>query len=103
MNLKRALQLAHLAFATIYLIFVLFGSWAKRSDPDKGVFSSDGGTGFGIIAVVLGVLLVGLAIMRIMGRSHVLPGLGVEQLTIVLGLAATLNLIAFVVLSLIHI
>lgn len=97
MNLKRALQLAHLAFAVLYFVFVTFGSWAKRGDPDKGAFSADGGSGFGIIAVVLGALLVMLAIMRIMGRTTVLPGLGVEQLTIALGTAATIIPIAFVV------
>lgn len=96
MNLKRALEIAHLFFAVLYLIFVLFGKWAK-GDPDQGAFASDGGAGFGIIAVVLGFALVGLAILRIMGRSQVLPGLGVEQLTVALGLAATLNLIGFIV------
>lgn len=96
MNLKRVLAFAHLFFATLYLIFVLFGRWAK-GEPDKGVFSSDGGAGFGIIAVVLGIALVLLALLRIAGRSRVLPGLGVEQLTVALGLAATLNLIGYIV------
>ena len=96
MTLKRALDFAHLFFAALYLIFVLFGRWAK-GNPDEGVFSSDGGAGFGIIAVVLGVALVILALLRIAGRSQVLPGLGVEQLTVALGLAATLNLIGYIV------
>lgn len=97
MNLKRALAVAHLAFASLYLVFVLFGSWAKRGNPDEGVFSSDGGTGFGIVAIVLGVALVALAVMRLMGRNRVLPGFGVEQLTIGLGLAAVANLLAYTV------
>ena len=96
MNLKRALDFAHLFFASLYLIFVLFGRWSK-GNPDEGVFSSDGGAGFGIIAVVLGIALVLLALLRIAGRSHVVPGLGVEQLTVALGLAATLNLIGYIV------
>jgi hypothetical protein len=95
MNLKRILQFVHLLLVVLYLTFVLFGPWAKR-DVDEGVFSSDGGTGFGIIAVVLGVAILVLAIMRLMGLSKVLPGLGVEQLTVVLGTAATVNLIAFI-------
>ncbi len=97
MNLKRFLELAHLVLAAMYLLFVAFGSWAKRGDPDEGAFSADGGTGFGIIAVLLGIALVVLAVMRIMGRTKVLPGFGVEQLTVMLGLAATVNLLAFVV------
>ena len=96
MTLKRALDFAHLFFASLYLIFVLFGRWSK-GNPDEGVFSSDGGAGFGIIAVVLGIALVLLALLRIAGRSHVVPGLGVEQLTVALGLAATLNLIGYIV------
>ena len=75
MNLKRVLALVHFALAAMYLVFVLFGAWSKRSDPDQGVFSSDGGAGFGLIAAILGVLLVGLAVMRLMGRSQVVPGL----------------------------
>lgn len=97
MNLKRALELAHLLMASLYLLFVLIAPWAKRDGGDEGVFSSTGGAGFGIIAVILGVLLVGLALMRLAGRTQVLPGLGVEQLTIGLGIAAVLNLIGFVV------
>ncbi|MEM7286184.1 MAG: hypothetical protein AAF480_07520 [Actinomycetota bacterium] len=96
MTLKRVLDFAHLLFAGLYLVFVLFGKWAK-GEPDEGVFSADGGAGFGIIAVVLGIALVVLALMRIIGRTQVLPGLGVEQLTVALGLAATLNLIGFIV------
>ena len=80
-----------------YLYFVLFGKWAKRGDPDLGAFAAKGGAGFGIIAVVLGVVLVGLALMRIAGKTKVLPGLGVEQLTVILGLSAVINLIAYVV------
>ena len=97
MTLKRILALVHLLLASLYFVFSAFGSWAKRGDPDKGAFSAEGGTGFGIIAVVLGVALISLAVMRLMGRSKVLPGLGVEQLTVILGLSATLNLIAYTV------
>jgi hypothetical protein len=96
MNLGRVLALVHLLMASLYLLFVLIAPWAKRGD-DEGVFSATGGAGFGIIAVILGVLLVALALMRLAGRHHVLPGLGVEQLTIGLGLAAVANLIGFVV------
>ncbi len=97
MNLERGLALFHLLLASLYVIFVLVGDWAKRGSGDYGIFSSDGGTGFGIIAIVLGVGLVALALMRLGGRDRVLPGLGVEQLTIVFGLAATANLLGFIV------
>tara|TARA_X000000368_G_scaffold155390_1_gene122407 strand:+ start:5221 stop:6066 length:846 start_codon:yes stop_codon:yes gene_type:complete len=82
--------------ASGYLVFALVGPWAKRGDS-FGAFSSDGGTGFGIIGVILGIILVLLAIFRVMGRAEVLPGLGVEQLTLVIGVAAWLNLICFIV------
>ncbi len=96
MNIQRILQAVHLVLAALYLLFVVIGDWAKRT-PDEGVFSSEGGAGFGIIAVILGVILVGLALMRIAGLSKVVPGLGVEQLTIALGLAAVINLLAYTV------
>ena len=96
-NVMTVLKFVHLLLAVVYLWGALFGKWAKRGDPDEGVFSADGGTGFGIIAVVLAVALVGLAIMRFMGRTNVLPGIGVEQLTVILGIAAWMNILAFVV------
>lgn len=96
MTLKRILAVVHLALAIAYLVFVTVGPWAKRS-ADEGVFSADGGTGFGILAFVMGLVLLALAVMRLLDRSRVLPGLGVEQLTVIVGIAATLNLIAFIV------
>ena len=87
----------HLLLAVVYFWGAAFGKWAKRGDPDEGVFSADGGSGFGIIAVVLGVALLALALARIGGRTKVLPGLGVEQLTVILGIAAWMNLLAFIV------
>ena len=96
MNQHRIASFGHLLLASGYLIFTLTGPWAKR-DSGFGAFSSDGGTGFGIIGVTLGAILVILAILRIMGRSQVVPGLGVEQLTLIVGIAAWLNLICFIV------
>ena len=86
MNHHKLLSYAHLILAGGYLVFALVGSWAKRGSG-YGAFSSDGGTGFGIIGVVLGAILVLCAIFRIIGRAQVLPGLGVEQLTIIIGLS----------------
>lgn len=96
-SLPTVFKYVHLFLAVLYMWGALFGKWAKRGDPDSGVFSADGGTGFGIIAVALGVGLIGLAIMRLTGRTKVLPGLGVEQLTVILGTAAWMNILAFVV------
>lgn len=96
-NLVTFFKYLHLFLAVLYFWGAAFGKWAKRGDPDEGVFSSQGGTGYGIIAVLLGVAFLVLAIMRIMGRSKVLPGLGVEQLTVLLGVAAWMNILAFVV------
>ncbi len=91
------LKWVHLLLAVLYFWGATFGKWAKRGDPDEGVFSADGGTGFGLLAVVLGIALLALAVMRLMGRSKVLPGLGVEQLTVILGAMAWMNILAFVV------
>lgn len=91
------LKYMHLFLAVLYFWGAAFGKWAKRGDPDEGALSAMGGTGFGLVAVLLGVAFLVLAVMRIMGRSKVLPGLGVEQLTVILGLAAWMNILAFVV------
>jgi hypothetical protein len=97
LSLMMILKLVHLLLAVLYLIFAAFGKWAKRGDPDLGAFDAEGGTGYGIVAVALAVALVVLALMRLGGRTRVLPGLGVEQLTVILGIAAWMNMIAFMV------
>lgn len=91
------LKYMHLVLALVYFWGATFGKWAKRGDPDEGALSAMGGSGFGIVAILLGVGLVVLAIMRVTGRSKVLPGLGVEQLTVILGIAAWMNILAFIV------
>ena len=97
MNHNRIFSYAHFAMAAGYLTFALVGPWSKRGDSSFGAFSSDGGTGFGTIGVVLGVILLLLAVLRINGQKQVVPGLGVEQLTVIVGIAAWLNLICFIV------
>lgn len=101
MKMQRVLAVVHLGLALAFLVFAIIGKWSKivveRVDFGKGVFDSEGGSGFGIVAVLVGILLVALAVMRLMGKDKVLPGLGVEQLTVILGLVATLIPIAFIV------
>ena len=97
LNLVTVFKWVHLFLAVLYFWGAVFGKWAKRGDPDEGALSAEGGTGFGLIAVILAVALLALAIMRLMGKSKVLPGLGVEQLTVILGAAAWMNILAFVV------
>lgn len=96
-NLVTFFKWLHLLLAVVYMWGAAFGKWAKRGDPDEGVLSSDGGTGFGLIAIILGIALIALALMRLAGRTKVLPGLGVEQLTVILSFAAWMNILAFVV------
>ena len=95
-NVKNPWVLAHLILAGVYLVFVLAGDWAKRTEAKYDAFEFLGGTGFGILGVAVGVALCLLAIMRFAGYSKVLPGLGVEQLTLALGVFATVNIFAFV-------
>lgn len=93
----RVFGLVHLLLASLYLIFILFGTWAKREEANAGALASNGGTGYGLVALVLAVVLVLLALMRLAGRHRLLPGIGVEQLTVILGLAAWMNSIAYIV------
>ena len=95
-NLKNPWVLAHLILAGGYLVFVLVGDWAKRKEGSYDAFEFFGGTGFGILGVAVGIALWLLALMRFAGYSKVLPGLGVEQLTLALGVFATVNIFAFV-------
>jgi hypothetical protein len=97
MKVVRILTVIHLVLAVAHFIFVIFAPWTKHEDVTHRAWEVAGGNGFGIIAIALATILVVLAVMRLAGRSKVLPGLGVEQLTIICGAAATLNLIAFLV------
>jgi hypothetical protein len=96
-RLPRILAAIHLVLAVLYLAFVALAPWTKRGGENLGAFNSEGGTGFGIIAVVIGVLLVGLALARLAGVRKVALGLGVEQLTVALGAAAVVLIIGFIV------
>lgn len=96
-NAPTFLKYMHLFLAMLYFWGAAFGKWAKRGDPDEGVLSADGGTGFGLIAIVLGVVLIALALLRLAGRRKVLPGLGVEQLTVIVGVVAWMNILGFIV------
>ena len=95
-NAKNPFVLAHLVFAGMYFVFVLLGEWAKRRESNYGAFEFLGGTGFGILGVATGIALCILALMRLAGYSKVLPGLGVEHLTLALGVFATVNIFAFI-------
>ncbi len=95
-NVKNPFVIAHLVFAGTYFVFVFLGDWAKRKDASYDAFGFYGGTGFGILAFAAAIALCILALMRLTGYSKVLPGLGVEQLTLALGLFATVNIFAFV-------
>ncbi|MBG01500.1 MAG: hypothetical protein CL470_04440 [Acidimicrobiaceae bacterium] len=95
-NVKNPFVLAHLVFAGMYFVFVLLGEWAKRREANYDAFEFLGGAGFGILGVATGVALCVLALMRLGGYSKVLPGLGVEHLTLALGLFATVNVFAFI-------
>ena len=97
MKLVKILRVIHLVLAVAHLVFVVFAPWTKRDGATYRAWEVEGGNGFGIIAMILAVVLVVLAGLRLAGRSRVLPGLGVEQLTVLCGAAATLNLIAFLV------
>lgn len=97
MKVVMILRSVHLLLAALYLIFVLVGPWTKQDGETFGFASGDGGTGFGIIALILAIALVALAVLRFTGRTRIVPGLGVEQLTVILGLAAWMNIIAFLV------
>lgn len=97
MKVEKILPIVHLVLAALYLLFAVVGTWAKRGGDNLGVFDKDGGTGFGIIAVILGIELVILAVLRLSGRKQVAPGLGVEQLTLLVSLAATANIFGFIV------
>ena len=88
-NARNPFVLAHLVFAGMYFVFVIAGDWAKRGKEGSfDAFHSLGGAGFGILGVAVGVALCLLALMRLAGYSKVFPGLGVEQLTLALGLFA---------------
>ncbi|GIR36291.1 MAG: hypothetical protein CM15mP49_16760 [Actinomycetota bacterium] len=51
MNHNRLLLMPTCSQQVVTLFFTLVGPWAKRGDS-FGVFSSDGGTGFGIIGFI---------------------------------------------------
>lgn len=102
-KLAKLLPTLHLVCAVLYLAFVVLGPWAKRDDPETreeivyGAYDSMGGAGWAILATIIGIVLVGLALLRLAGTKRLLPGVGVEQATLVFGAAAIAVCIGYIV------
>jgi len=58
MTANKILSAVRVGFAVLFLWLVLAGNWVNLKKESFGVFDSHGGAGFGIVAVVLGVLML---------------------------------------------
>ena len=63
MNAVRVLALVRLVMSSLFLWMVLAGNWVNYKNESFSVFDSSGGSGFGVVVTILGVLMVIISLL----------------------------------------
>lgn len=101
MTATNILSLFRVGFSILFLWMVLAGNWVNLKNESFGVFDSQGGAGFGIVAVVLGVtmLLVSL-ILAAEKEFNIKPlAMGGNQILLALGFASFTTILSFLIIT----
>ncbi len=96
-NRSVALAVVQLTCALALVVLASAAAWTNHGARSRSALAADGGAGFGPIALVFSALLLALALLRLLGRTRVLPGLGVDQLTVICGATVLIVSFAFIV------
>ena len=84
-------------FSILFLWIVLAGNWVNLKNESFGVFDSQGGAGFGIVAVVLGVLMLLVSLTLAAEKEFTIKPLamGGNQILLTLGFASFITVLSF--------
>ena len=75
MTATNILSLFRVGFSVRFLWMVSAGNWVNLKNESFGVFDSQGGAGFGIVAVVLGVIMVLISLVLAAEKEFVIKPL----------------------------
>ena len=101
MSANKILSAIRVGFAAIFLWLVLAGNWVNLKKESFGVFDSQGGAGFGIVVVVLGVLMLLVSLTLAAEKEFTIKPLamGGNQILLALGFASFTTILSFLVIA----
>lgn len=87
-------------FSILFLWIVLAGNWVNLKNESFGVFDSQGGAGFGIVAVVLGFLMLLVSLTLAAEKEFTIKRLamGGNQILLTLGFASFITVLSFLII-----
>ena len=101
MTATNILSLFRVGFSVLFLWMVSAGNWVNLKNESFGVFDSQGGVGFGIVAVVLGVIMVLISLVLAAEKEFVIKPLamGGNQILLALGFASFATILSFLIVT----
>ncbi len=100
MTANKILSAVRVGFAVLFLWLVLAGNWVNLKNESFGVFDSQGGAGFGIVAVVLGALMVLVSLTLAAEKEFTIKPLamGGNQILLAMGFASFTTILSFLII-----
>ena len=100
MTANKILSAVRVGFAVLFLWLVLAGNWVNLKKESFGVFDSHGGAGFGIVAVVLGVLMLLVSLTLAVEKEFTIKPLamGGNQILLAMGFASFTTILSFLII-----
>ena len=100
MTANKILSAVRVGFAVLFLWLVLAGNWVNLKNESFGVFDSHGGAGFGIVAVVLGALMLLISLTLAAEKEFTIKPLamGGNQILLAMGFASFTTILSFLII-----
>ena len=99
MTAKDIVSITRVGFSILFFWMVLAGPWTNLKTESFGVFESQGGAGFGIVAVVLGALMLIISLVVAAEKEFKIGpfAIGGNQLLLALSTASFTTLLSFLI------
>ena len=100
MAAHKIVSVVRVVFAILFLWLVLAGNWVNLKNESFGVFDSQGGAGFGIVAAVLGVLMLLVSLTLAAEKEFTIKpiAMGGNQILLSMGFASLTTVLAFLII-----
>ena len=99
MTAKDIVSIARVGFSILFFWMVLAGPWTNLKTESFGVFESQGGAGFGIVATILGALMLVISLVVAAEKEFKIGpfAIGGNQLLLALSAASFTTLLSFLI------
>ena len=100
MAAHKIVSVVRVVFAILFLWLVLAGNWVNLKNESFGVFDSQGGAGFGIVAAVLGVLMLLVSLTLAAEKEFTIKpiAMGGNQILLSMGFASLTTVLTFLII-----